>query len=676
MKKSKLSLGLISCLLAVGALAGCNEVKSSKNGVLMRYSVNDNDKPIEITADEILKEYYDDSSKYQAIFDTINSVIVRNYFADNHTKEYLGGTVTLGKVQMDDINAKVDDKIQIDIATAKENAENNNTRYKKELEAIFESNGVESLPELEKKYREELQKEQFEFNFNHYYVDEIKNGDPTVFDMGDGNTFKWDGYLKDEQPYHVSHIMVKLDDSSETNYHNGTIGSEVATRLHTVVNALAEGKKSFNQIAYSYNEDPGSKDKNGNLGIMDYSTGFINEFKLGVYAYEQYYRKDRDTTGSVINIKDKGAEVEGDIQENYEAAVNETFDITDAVPTVKFSVFQELEKYATKEADEENNEVMENSTLVYPRNVLYNKYLNIHSAFFVENDVEVGNFKKVNFGTEDDKNEKIVLCAEVGRDANNEKLYEPIIAVRGSSQGEQEIHFILVNRSPFVATDGKGVTLDEYFTTFAPSQSGYPKDEDGNAKQTYVNFSTDSESEALDKADEFASKLKSYNSDKLEKYAFLRFMEIEGIKFEDNDLYKALMKWIATSVNKKSEKNKETWTKTWDDYLDKLSRQNDERSKLMPEISKKFFGMGNSYKMLNEELDFDTEVTDVEKKELKRSLKVTYSYKDALGNPVYIDADKNGVIDDDELKEYWVHTRVYEAFNLEGGVFNDGKTHK
>ena len=67
MKKSKLSLGLIACLLSVGSLAGCDPVKSSDDGVLLSYTVDGTTKYK--VADDILKEYYDDSSKYQAIFD-------------------------------------------------------------------------------------------------------------------------------------------------------------------------------------------------------------------------------------------------------------------------------------------------------------------------------------------------------------------------------------------------------------------------------------------------------------------------------------------------------------------------------------------------------------------------------------------------------------------------------
>ena len=90
MKKSKLSLGLISCLLSVGTLAGCDTLKSSSDGVLLRYTVDGVEG--QITADEILNEYYNDSTKYQAIYDTIYSVIARNYFSkDRGEKEYQPG---------------------------------------------------------------------------------------------------------------------------------------------------------------------------------------------------------------------------------------------------------------------------------------------------------------------------------------------------------------------------------------------------------------------------------------------------------------------------------------------------------------------------------------------------------------------------------------------------------
>ena len=210
MKKSKLSLGLIACLLSVGTLAGCDKIKSSKEGVLLSYTVDG--VPGQITADGILKDYYNDSTKYQAIYDTLYSVIARNYFSkDRGTINYHGEDIPLGKEQMKKIERDAKEKVDNDKDTAQTNADANNTKYKKELEAILESKGVEDVDELFDKYVEELQKTTFENNFYTYFIDEIKSGnkgqsisvkslykDPEEAEYSE--LFKWNGYLEDQIP--------------------------------------------------------------------------------------------------------------------------------------------------------------------------------------------------------------------------------------------------------------------------------------------------------------------------------------------------------------------------------------------------------------------------------------------------------------------------------------------
>ena len=639
MKKSKLSLGLISCLLSVGTLAGCDNIKSSSDGVLLSYTVDGvKDK---ITADQILGDYYNDSTKYQAIYDTIYSVIARNYFSrDRGEVDYHGTKVKLGEPQMTTIRRDAAEKVSDDKDTAQTNADTNNTKYKKEFEAILESKGVENEEELLNKYIEELQKETFENNFYTYQVDTIKNGDTNaVKSLFDGtDLFTWNGYLNDMLPYHMSHILVKLSDSSDTNYYNGTISEENAIRLFDVIDALGSGAKSFSKIAMTYNEDPGSKDKEGDLGIMDYDTSFINEFKLGIYAYEQFYNGTAAAASSKIGVSDE-------VKTNYLNAAKEAFGLAAAtdLPTVKMSVFDELKTVAKQDKDENGKPVIENATLVYPRNIIYNKYLNRHAVFFIEDDTEHDNFVSWNG--------KYILCAD--GDAT-----KPIIAVRASSGGEQEIHLMVVNRSPFVATDAKGVSLQDYYTTFYPAQDYYPVDANGKKLDTYVNFLTNEASDTKNRAEEFASKLKSYDSDKLGKYIFLKYANEEKIQFteENKALAEALMKWIKTSLEKKSEEKEESWTKTWNEYIDKLVRQNSERKKLVPQACKLAFLKAN-----DSSVTASTILSDADKALLKAEILAS----GAVENEAAAEAKMN---------EY-IAQKVTEWFKTEGGLCNDGKAH-
>ena len=659
MKKSKLSLCMISCLLAVGSLAGCDKVRSSSDGVLLTYYVGG--EKHEIKADDILEEYYDDSSKYQAIYDQIYSVIVRNYFAKERTPGKLYPTapeVPLGKSQMDEINRNAELKVEDDKATAKANAKANKTRYKKEFDAILEEKGVKTEKELLQKYVEELQKETFENNFYTYSLEEIKsgnNGEPISVSTGvkDVDDFVWNGYINDKLPYHVSHVMVGFSGSSDTNYYNDTISATDAKNLANMVESLEDVSKSFAKVAGD-SADVSSGEKQGDLGVMDFDTGFVNEFKLGVYAYESIYKTASGISASdIINLSGT----------NYKTLIESTFGLAAGeLPTVNSSVFTELKKYAETEKASDGNKVIGGSSLVLPRNIIYNKYVNNHSIFFIEG---TGAKYKLFHG-------KYVLHAQIGTDKDGNAIWEPVMAVRASSASNGELHFIVVNRSPFDGDDTtvskanrvvNGVKLSEYYTTFSPREAGYPKYEDGKNKTTYVNSLNNDESQNRERATEFASKLKSYDSDKIGKYMFLKYMNEEEITFgENSSLAEALMKWINASVQQSKDTSEESWKKTVNEYIEKLTKQKAEREKLIPEVGKIVFNYANSNK----------------------SAKATMSSEDYTAVAATLKTllvEGGYVADATEAAEYLgettgeLTTPVCDWYKVKGGLFNDGETH-
>lgn len=721
MKKSKLSIGLMSCLLSVGALAGCdNTVKSSNRGVLLSYN------GVEITADAILKDYYDDSSKYQAIYDSIYSIIVKNYFnieglsvqnaqyslVKGSKTEYEKKNITkkLGVADLAKIDTRVEEKITIDRETAETNADSNNTSVKKELQAICQSNGVKydkNLTALKAKYADDIKKEMFEEDFYTYYVEDLKNGAGTVedgFTLSDDVKGIWEGYFKSEVPYHVSHILVKLEDSANK-YADGEISEANAKKLYDVVNQLGFGTDTFSKIANLNSEDEGSAKLGGDLGIMDTSTGFVNEFKLGVYAYENLYRNKVKSTESVLP-EDSHIKMDDEITGNYVSALKTSKE--EEIPTVDYSVFEELNEVSelTKANDKEV------FSLVYPRNVVYNESLNKHSIRFVTGPQSIvtdggvekkyvedpngdfiyvdGEFKAhgdesgVKRYTLSDENattgfykfeglDKAILATKVAGE------WEPIIAVRAGSD-YQGIHFIVVNRSAYLKNDvdANGVTTSDYYTTFYPEQTAsYPKYEKGEGvfegeMNTYVNFSDDGVTKTKARAEEFASKLKSFDSDRLGKYIFKKFQEIEQVKIKDEHLEKALNKWIDTSLEKKVEEREESWKKTWNEYIDALNKQGSERTKLVSNTCKLVFKGVNAGKTLETvlgELGIEDHAADI-----YAEIKAFYLDKGKKLYGIHDDGTSyliNLITEEDQIK----NTDVDKLFYVEGGLCNDGKAH-
>ena len=124
------------------------------------------------------------------------------------------------------------------------------------------------------------------------------------------------------------------------------------------------------------------------------------------------------------------------------------------------------------------------------------------------------------------------------------------------------------------------------------------------------------------------------------------------------------MKWIETSIQKANEEKEESWTKTWNEYLDKLVRQNSERKKLVPQACKLVYKKANSSKNLAAEIADGFGLTAADIELIKADIKASGC----------ADADKDGTTTDGEVDTYYAKA-ISEWFKAEGGLCNDGKAH-
>jgi hypothetical protein len=141
-------------------------------------------------------------------------------------------------------------------------------------------------------------------------------------------------------------------------------------------------------------------------------------------------------------------------------------------------------------------------------------------------------------------------------------------------------------------------------------------------------------------------------------------MNEEEITFGDNkDLAKALMKWINTSVQKANDESEESWKKTVDEYIEKLTRQKAERTKLIPEIAKSVFQYANS----NESAKACMSTTDYAAlaPELKALLIAGGYVADAAEAAEYLGETTGPKT-----------TKVSDWYKVKGGLFNDGEDYK
>ncbi len=626
MKKSKLSAGIISGLLAVGALAACSNKGPEYNskGVILTYEVNG--QKVEYTADDLFGETIVNPEHAEEMFNQVYKLVVRNYFTIANPD---GAGTNTGLNQMEEINSVADKNVQIDKDTAKKNSKTNNTSEKAEFESILQSKGCENEKELREYYVFEEQQTKFKENFYKIYADEANTKWPDFNLLRDGSSSdseeekKYAGYFETKVPYHISHILVNVEDSASNNYWNGTISAENVEHLKRVVDGLKDTTKSFGTVAADESDD-GSKSVFGDLGIVDKdkateeSDKFVKEFILGLYTYDNKYNPD-DTVRARVS------------HSNIHPSTTILNGLADKPNYIPVGIFDEL--YENREV-EGSLVIGTSSANFYPRNIGYNQYLNNHGLSLIEGTAEEGNFKKLTIAGED----HFVLCA---RGTSN-----PILVTRAGAS-YQGIHFIVVNRSPFegTGTDGlmrdytvNGVKLSQYYTTKYPGQTGYPVDADKKPLQTYVNTIDSLTSKYKERAEKVAEEVKSFDTN-IERVIYQKYMNIDGGKLQFTEAGKkveeTINKWIARSAQEKSNSTFDSWEEYWGEYIDMLNMQKEQSTKKLPKGCAVAFTLASKAKRQSEldAIDFST-----------------------------VDSSFESHFD--------------ELFNQIGGACNDGETHK
>ncbi len=590
-----MTLGVIAGLLSVSGLAACNGPVYSPEGYILTYT-NASGETLHYSAEDLFGSYKNDASSNSTIFNEVYKLIVRNYFVTEPGQESIYNKILKeAENDVDSVKAK-----------AKDNADDNKTDYDDEFETLIKSYSCVDEEDLRQHFIYERELTEFEDQFYKSNIDHLRD---SRTDDAEGDQYK--GYLQAKVPYHISHILVKVTDTSGTNYNDGSISEQNAINLYSVASALAEGNRSFGYIAgRDLNEDDTARASFGDLGIMDKDTSFINEFKLGIYAYENLFNEtDASASEIAINstIKDQltRAVVErssDDAGEVTEAAVG------NKLGEIPFGVFAKLNEFADVVKGAEDATVNGGDAQFFPRNIYFNKYLNRHNisvvtAADVSGADHVGNvaIKENEWGDGTDKfatgtfegnkgfvdaakcgitlshGSTKVLATDIVRDGEgNVVSASPILVVRGGTgsgdSGYQGIHFIVIKKS---GLEDKA-KLSEYYTTKYPGQTGYPKNEDGTYKTTYVNNVDQGIKDYKTRAEAVESKIRNFDSS-LNKYIFEKYYESQKIKFADETIGASLTKWIETSKIKADFDAANTWEETWRAYTEMLASQSNER---------------------------------------------------------------------------------------------------
>ena len=591
MKKAKLGISLMTSLLAVGALAACSDVHYDNN-VILTYTRDG--QTVKYTADDLLSDEFKSSENYQLVFDNVYKVIVKNYFTevDKDNSAY-------GKAQLAGLKQKAEQAVKGDKQTAERRADTNNSSYDTEFESILSEKGCEDEDELFDYYLYQYEEETFKKNFENSAknLSILKSG--TAADAKN----KFEGYFDAKVPYHVSHILVKIEDSDSTNYANATVSESNAKHLFNVADALAKNDdKEFAGTADRLSDDSSPR---GDLGLvdMDKTATYIDEFKYALYAYENLIGKTEKAKASKIGLTDKELETYEKVNHLKEDELS-----TEKFPIIPLGAFYKMQEFAETDTGYLGQKVQDGDSNFYPRNILFNHFFNRHSFALVSPnkldanaDVTADVYTKANkeiaeindgatgtgfhtFGDKDGLGFTGTYLA-AGIKLGNTTVYRPILVVRGGSSGEngyQGIHFIIVNRSRFEFekdnTDKSVASLEDYYTTYFPSEANYPTYEKDGKKvqlQTYVNSTSKDNQQS--RAEEVLNAIKSFNSDGLKHYIFKKYLadgklSIKDYKFSNGKVLSTeLNKWMNRSEELKEYEAKVEWENKWTSYVENLN---------------------------------------------------------------------------------------------------------
>ena len=553
MKKSKLSIGLVTSFIGALALTACDNstpaVTKSKNSIVNFIGYNGSTDKIEINVDELYSEYSNSKEGTTLYYNAILEALTRYEYPlisaqDAELKSYAR------------IESEANDKVKAMQQTAKDNAKNNGTDYDKEWDKILDNNDVDSTKDLKLKFIYELEKEALA---DWYYKahSETKDGVSGLREQYLGVNSDWKAVTgKTENvdsvyPYHILHILVKLS-ADKSDYTRGTITEAEATKLWQVVRMLLDSKFTWAEVAKL--SDDTSKDDFGDVGIMSTNTSFYNEFKLGIYAYDAILSQNNSygtteetsTDNHIYDAFGLGKDLNGQpasivtetladgehtqkvvdlVKSEMNTNVNTHLNVENTnLPTIPFDVFRLIGEHAKDEKF--GNETIEGSEVSLPRNVLFNAFLNFHSPFVITNELikqssitetndyadVIGEYQfndasilKFQNGLQDtnflvdklgglfDKN---VLCDADGN---------VVIGVRS----EAGIHFMVMRKSVFYNTNvlvqKDSTSLADYYTTYVPTDEEYPE-----GKDTYVNMKkSDDVSYYTNRANTIKSDIKS-----------------------------------------------------------------------------------------------------------------------------------------------------------------------
>ena len=583
MKKSKLSFGLVTSFIAAMSLTACgNSVKADKEA-LVKFDPYGNGETVEIVTDEMYQKYHNTTDGISKFYNQILEVLIRYDFQKN-------GDGANGMLTYDEIKAKAKNDVKQEKTNARDKGD-----YNTEWKNILDSYNVEDEAGLLEAFIYKHEKEEISKQFLNNNIEQLRK----EFIGVDANGNKVESKVDTALPYHIRHILIKTD-ASATDFVNSTITEAEANKLYNVVSKIKDGKLSFAQVAYDESDDGSGKESYGDVGIVtnqiNSSSGkltMVNEFQLGIYAY------DAILSGKNNEAISHGLGLDGKYKTSNDTIKDAYLNTTELVK-VPYDAFKKLYEYKSLEKDEYGNELSDGNPIVYPRNIIWNKYFNLHQVFVITNGQRnegvnengsgetgigetVQQFQNIStVGAYDDTlGARFINVPSICNGANEKVLSDGNGNVILGVRSEFGIHLIVIQKSIYDFANSD-VSLEEYYTTEVPGTAKYPKTADGKDKRTYVNFIDSQQTTDYNKrADKVKEAIKSFDSTyDYRLYEGLMDKYKEQVKFsgeEGNKLNESIARYLDVTRGAKAHTQESKLNAVWEEYLELLTLQNSKR---------------------------------------------------------------------------------------------------
>ncbi|MBO7615244.1 MAG: hypothetical protein J6T15_06055 [Bacilli bacterium] len=581
MKKSKLKLGLVTSFICGMALTACNDVTADSKSVV-DYKFGDS--TISLSTDNMYSDDLETSAGLTKYYEKVRDLLVRATFKDVTTDATNGLSV---KTQYNTLVAQAENKVEEQKETARKNAKNNDTSYSDELDAIYESNNVKDEKGLTEKFLLDLEKEQLD--------SAIMNNEKQLEILRDGNGANEKGWINSAKPYHIKHMLVKVEGGSE-NFTRATISKDEAYKISKIVTLLASGSK-FDDLAGNNLITDDSSDKLGDVGIVNNnattkSLKMVSEFQLGIYTADALVNHKNSTT-ALEGIGLDSEIIDGSLKADGITLDKKVVKDTIKVNEVPYSIFEELGQYYELPKDSAEEAIKDVNAMVYPRNVIWNKYLNNHNVFVIVN-------KKA------DKTSVTELCGADEYDSTLNDVYK-----EGSQSGFRDID----GKKYLCAEDGKVIfgVRSEYGIHFIKIQKSaydadlktyYPialkvGDVDVTKQAAGTNYivGLDNAKDTYDtRLSDIKSAIKSYDSNsEYRLYNFLvSYAKSKNLINDSDETTKKILSKIDNHIAdlKASEvyKQDEGLKTVWENYLRLIKLQDDKRDDTWTETF--YYGVG------------------------------------------------------------------------------------